>query len=104
MDASAGSRQGEWYGVMMATKPPASGRSMRWSEKGNWAVLVETNVTTSEEKCKPRRFLVTWLVWRLAYLVVRRLRRHYERQIGTAWNCELSLTVDRLLVAEEVLR
>ena len=45
-----------------------------------------------------------WLVWRIAWVAVRWLRRHYERQIGTAWNRDLLLTLDRLLAAEEALR
>ena len=66
--------------------------------------MVEAILTTAEEKCKPRRFLVTWLIWRLSYLAVRRLRRHYEHQIDTSWDYELSLTLDRLIVAEEALQ
>ena len=30
-------------------------------------------------------------------------RRHYESRMGTAWDRELSLTLDRLVVAEEAL-
>ena len=56
------------------------------------------------KNCNPSIAMARWLVWRIARVAVRWLRRHYERQIGTAWNRELSLTVDRLLVAEEALR
>ena len=34
---------------------------------------------------------------------VRQLRRHYESRMGTAWDRELSLALDRLIVADEAL-